>query len=135
MLVPTPMSLPPPIRCPHNHARDRTSQHARPSASGASNGIYAIVYGKRGKVALSELHPRLNAVIQAAYLHMEGSIYLIDPYPDTIPYIKIKFMQEALEVGAEVAGKLKILKKFRLDHIWAHEIMALVSSFLCYCFV
>lgn len=113
------------INIPARRRRCRTRRAVPPV------GLFDLVYGEGNKVLLTELHPRVKAVVHAAYHFMEVSIYLIDSYPDSSPHLKICFLLDMLKRGAADADEQELLEKMDADANWTREIMTLVSSCLC----
>ena len=117
-------------------ARSRSRSHVaqrvasmEPAVAGSTVALCKLVYGKRGKVSLSCLNPRLASVVRAAVDRIESSLYLVDAFPDRVSRHKFSLTFESLQVAAKDCEEPEILEKLEADSDWARELMSLVSPF------
>ncbi|GJE86777.1 hypothetical protein PsYK624_028590 [Phanerochaete sordida] len=58
----------------------------------ASVPLFSLVYGRKGKIKITRLNPRLRRVIKLSYIVLENDIYTIDAFPDTLKHNKLVFL-------------------------------------------
>ncbi|GJF00543.1 hypothetical protein PsYK624_168360 [Phanerochaete sordida] len=93
--------------------------------------LFALIYGRKGKLALKRLNPRLRAVIKRAYLIIEARVYTIDTFPDDLRFNKLRFLLKGMKRSAADLQEGEILEKFSAAHSdWTREVLSLLETHL-----
>ncbi|GJF00684.1 hypothetical protein PsYK624_169820 [Phanerochaete sordida] len=109
------------------HASDASSS-AKEYDPTANVPLLTLVYGRKGKIRITRLNPRLRKVVKLSYVILENDIYTIDAFPDTLKHNKLVFLVRCLKRGADAAKDTDIRQYISRNADWTREVISLLET-------